>query len=143
MKIVVTSTGAELDAQASPIFGRCPTFLFVDTESLQFEVVPNSGVNAAGGAGIQAAQLVAGRDVQAVVSGKIGPKAMDVIKAAGLPVYLFNDGTVRQAVERFTAGELALASDSALPDDGRGKGNRRAEKPTCDQAAACRGGGST
>ena len=31
MKIVVTANGADLDAPASPVFGRCPTYVFVDT----------------------------------------------------------------------------------------------------------------
>ena len=29
MKIVVTANGTELDAPASPVFGRCPIYIFV------------------------------------------------------------------------------------------------------------------
>ncbi len=52
MKIVVTANGADLDAPASPVFGRCPTYVFVDTETMQFEAVENPAVTAGGGADI-------------------------------------------------------------------------------------------
>ena len=39
MKIVVTSSGTDLDARVDPAFGRCPTYVFVDTETMQFEAV--------------------------------------------------------------------------------------------------------
>jgi len=73
MKIVVTANGADLDAPASPVFGRCPIYVFVDTETMQFEAVGNPAVAAGGGAGIQAAQFVIEQGAQAVVTGNAGP----------------------------------------------------------------------
>ena len=109
MKIVVTASGADLEAPASPIFGRCPTYVFVDTETMEFEAVENPAMNAAGGAGIQAAQFVAERGGQAVVTGNVGPNAFNVFQSAGVPVYLFGGGTVRQAVEAYKEGQLSTA----------------------------------
>ncbi len=109
MRIVVTSNGADLDAPASPVFGRCPTYVFVDTETFEFETVENPAMNAAGGAGIQAAQFVVERGAQAVVTGNIGPNASNVFQPAGVLVYLFGGGTVRQAVEAYKAGQLPAA----------------------------------
>ena len=34
MKVVVSSQGESLDAAASPVFGRCPAFVLVDTAAL-------------------------------------------------------------------------------------------------------------
>jgi len=59
MRIVVSANGADLDAAASPVFGRCPTYVFVDTETMVFEAVDNPAMNAAGGAGIQVGTLFA------------------------------------------------------------------------------------
>ncbi len=39
MTIVVTASGADLDAPIHPNFGRCPLYLFVDPETLTFEAV--------------------------------------------------------------------------------------------------------
>jgi predicted Fe-Mo cluster-binding NifX family protein len=115
MQIVVTATGADLDVPASPIFGRCPTYVFVDTETMAFEAVENPAVAAAGGAGIQAAQFVVERGAQAVVTGSVGPNASDVFQAAGVPVYLFGGGTVRQAAEAYQAGQLSVSVTAPAP----------------------------
>jgi len=106
MKIVVTSQGPQLDSQLSPVFGRCPYFIFVDTESLEFEAVPNEAMGAPGGAGIQAAQFVVNRGAQAVITGRVGPNALNVLQAAAIPIYMASGGTVREAVDSFKAGAL-------------------------------------
>jgi predicted Fe-Mo cluster-binding NifX family protein len=109
MKIVVTANGTDLEAPASPVFGRCPMYVFVDTETMAFEAVDNPAINAAGGAGIQAAQFVIERGAQAVVTGNVGPNAFSVFQPANVPVYLFGGGTVRQAVEGYKEGRLSTA----------------------------------
>jgi len=125
MKIVISANGADLDAPASPVFGRCPTYVFVDTETMDFEAVENPAITAAGGAGIQAAQFVVERGAQAVVTGNVGPNAFNVFQSAGVAVYLFSGGTVRQAMEACQAGQLPAAggaSASAHAGMGMGRG---------------------
>jgi len=106
MKIVVTANGSSLDAPVSPIFGRCSTFVFVDTETMAFEAVSNPAMSAHGGAGIQAAQLVVEHGAKAVLSRNVGPNASDVLRAAQVPIYLIGEGSVRQLVKAFQAGRL-------------------------------------
>jgi len=128
MKIAVTANGADLDAPASPVFGRCPMVILVDTETMQYEAVANPAVSAGGGAGVQAAQFVVERGAQAVVTGNVGPNAFGVFQAAGTPVYLFKGGTVQQAVEAYKGGRLSPASGasvSAHAGMGRGMGRGR------------------
>lgn len=125
MKVVVSSNGSNLESPASATFGRCPMYVFVDTESMEFEAVPNPASDAPGGAGIRAAQFVTGADVQAVITGNIGPNAINVLHAAGVPVYLFHDGSVRRAVEDFMAGNLSTASEQSVP---RGQGKSPGQK---------------
>ena len=52
-----------------PAFGRAKQFIIVDTETLTFTAHDNPSINAVGGAGIQAAQLIAARRVKAVLTG--------------------------------------------------------------------------
>jgi predicted Fe-Mo cluster-binding NifX family protein len=103
MKVVVSSNGTDLDSPSNDQFGRCPTFVFVDTESMEFEAKANEAASAPSGAGIQAAQFVTGAGVQAVITGRVGPKASAVLETAGVQVHLFQGGTVRDAVEDFKA----------------------------------------
>jgi len=112
MNVVVTSTGANLDAPISPVFGRCPMYVLVDTETLAFEAQPNLAIGASGGAGIQAAQHVVAQGAQAVLTGNVGPNACDVLQAADIPIYLVQEGTVRQAVAAFNAGQLASSAQA-------------------------------
>ena len=107
MKIAITARGNDLDSQVDPRFGRCAVFLVVDTESMAFEAVQNASAAAGGGAGIQAAQLVADRDVEAVLTGNCGPNAFRTLQAAGIEVIVGVSGTVRDAAERYKSGALA------------------------------------
>ncbi len=46
MKVVVTSGGADLEAPSSPVFGRCLGYIFVDTDNMEFEAMPNPAISA-------------------------------------------------------------------------------------------------
>ena len=123
MKIAITSNGANLDAPTSPVFGRCPMVVLVETETLQFEAIENPAIAAPSGAGIQAAQLVVEKGAQAVVTGNIGPNALEVFQSAGVPIYRSEDGTVQDAVEAFKAGKLQpIAIPNAQAGAGTGAG---------------------
>lgn len=129
MKIVVTATGNDLNAPTSPRFGRCPTYIFVETETMAFEALPNPASSASGGAGIQAAQFIVEQGAQAVLSGNLGPNAMEVLKAARVPVYLINEGTVREAVKAYKAGELQAAAEANVRAHA-GMGQRGGQLPS-------------
>ena len=108
MKIVVTSNGPELDAQASPVFGRCPWYLFVDSDTMEVEAMENPATGAASGAGIQAAQFVVEQGADVVLSGNVGPNAFDVFRSAEVAVYVSEGGTVREAVDAYKEGQLRV-----------------------------------
>jgi predicted Fe-Mo cluster-binding NifX family protein len=110
MKVAVTSQGPALSNPLDPRFGRASCFIVLDTETGQHHVVDNTqNVNAAQGAGVQAAQTVANLKVEAVLTGHCGPKAFRVLDAAGIKVYLADEGTVEEAVEKLKAGEYKVA----------------------------------
>jgi predicted Fe-Mo cluster-binding NifX family protein len=105
MKVVVSAQGPDLDAFVDPRFGRCRYFLFIDTDTMRVESVPNAARDAAGGAGIQAAQFVIEKGSQAVITGTVGPNADAVLKQANVPVYR-SAGTVSVVIDKFKAGKL-------------------------------------
>ncbi len=106
MKICLSSTAANLDAQLDPRFGRCAYLLIVDTETMQFEAIPNTAAGASGGAGIQASQTIANKGVKVVVTGNVGPNAFGALTAAGIEIVTGASGTIREAIEQFTQGKL-------------------------------------
>ena len=58
MKIAISIMAPESNASLDPRFGRAPAFAVVDTESGQPKVLLNPAQHAAGGAGVQAAELM-------------------------------------------------------------------------------------
>ena len=110
MRIVVTSQGPSLDSAVDPRFGRAKCFVVVDTERGEATAESNEqNLNAAQGAGIQAARTVIGLGVAAVVTGNVGPKAFATLQAGNVAVYTGAGGTVADAVEQFKAGSLKAA----------------------------------
>ncbi|NHW44216.1 MAG: dinitrogenase iron-molybdenum cofactor biosynthesis protein, partial [Candidatus Verstraetearchaeota archaeon] len=75
MKICVSATSNSLDSLVDPRFGRCPYFIIVDSETMQYEAIPNPAVYAASGAGVQAVQLIVSKGVEVVITGNVGPNA--------------------------------------------------------------------
>jgi predicted Fe-Mo cluster-binding NifX family protein len=107
MKIILTTTSPSIDSEIDPRFGRGAYLLVVDTDTMQAEAHPNPGVNASGGAGIQAAQFVTDQKAGVALSGDFGPHAFAALQAAGISMYVYgNCPTAREAVERFKAGSL-------------------------------------
>ena len=109
MKIAVTSTGETLDSQVDPRFGRAGYFIIVETETMNYQVVENASVSAAGGAGVSAGQAVADTGAEAVLTGNCGPNAQRTLDAAGIKLYIEVTGTVAEAVKRFKSGDLTAA----------------------------------
>ena len=113
MKIVVTSKGKTLESQVDPRFGRAANFVLIDTDTGAFEGHDNAqNLNAAQGAGIQAAETVSRLGAEAVITGHCGPKAFRTLRAAGVHVVVAAQGTVAQAVEAFQTGKLKPAESA-------------------------------
>lgn len=115
MKIVVTAGTAGLDGPVDTRFGRAASFVLYDTETQESRLVDNTqNLNAAQGAGIQAAQTVAALGAEAVITGHCGPKAFRVLKTAGVRIFTGATGRVADAIVQYQAGHLQelLAADT-------------------------------
>lgn len=109
-KVAVSAAGRDLESAVDARFGRCPYFVIVDQEAGTVRAVENRAASLPQGAGVEAARLVVEQGVEAVITGSVGPKAVPVLKAAGVAVYAAWEGTVREALERLARGELNLLS---------------------------------
>jgi predicted Fe-Mo cluster-binding NifX family protein len=114
VKIAITSQGDNLDALVDPRFGRCAYFVIIDPETEEFEAVSNSSADAMGGAGPAAAQTIAEKGAEVLITGNVGPNASQTLKAAGIKVFQVSSGTVREAFQRYKEGKLPELSDSSV-----------------------------
>ncbi len=110
MNICITSMGPNLESEMDPRFGRCQYFLFVDPETMAFEAVENPNLAAAGGAGIQSAQLVANKGVEALITGQVGPNAYTTLQAAGIKILTGASGKIREVMEKYKKGQISSSA---------------------------------
>ncbi len=107
MKIAVSVTTAGDAASLEMRFGRCPCFAVYDSESKEFEWFENAGIKATSGAGTGAAQALINRNVDIVISGQYGPKAVQVLEAAKIKMLLAPAGLpLKEVISKWRADEL-------------------------------------
>ena len=153
MKIVISSTGPDLDSAVDPRFGRAAYLLIVDSESGELvESINNAtGVNAGQGAGIKAASLIVDKGAEVVLTGRLGPNAMAVVEKANIKIVSNISGTVREAVAQFGAkGSVSgIESESSAeetaarvidPGLGLGRGMGKGQGGWCGGGGQGRGG---
>ena len=114
MKICITSQGDNLDAQVDPRFGRCPYFVFVDTDSEEIEALENPNKEGTGGAGIRSGQLMSEKQVKAVLTGNVGPNAFQTLQAGEIEVITGVSGKVKEAIEKYKKGEFKSTQDPSV-----------------------------
>jgi len=125
MKLAITATGNTLDSKVDPRFGRAAWFLIVDSDTMQLlEAIDNSsGKEAAHGAGIAAAAQVADKGVAALLTGRVGPKALPVLEKGGVQAVNDISGIVRDAIASYRGDTTAAPETEAQqPAQGQGRG---------------------
>ena len=108
MKIAISSTGKNLTDNVSEVFARCPYFIVAEVEDgkvQKTEVIENKTANQLGQAGISAAQLMAEKNIKAVIAKNVGPRALDVLNQFKIGIYA-GDGTIKEVLQEFIDGKL-------------------------------------
>lgn len=118
MKIAVpVKNNNGFDSEVNKHFGRSPYFAIVDPDKNEVDIIKNQAANASGGAGVSAAQLVADRGVEVLLSASVGPKAYTALSSGNIKIYTIeNYGSLNQAVESFENEELTqLDTPNGIP----------------------------
>jgi predicted Fe-Mo cluster-binding NifX family protein len=109
MKVAITAGGENLNSTVDRVFGRARWFVIMDPDGSNVEVLENSqNVNAAQGAGIQAARQMADKSVNVILTGNVGPNAFKALEAASIRVFQFESNilTVRDALNAWKEARL-------------------------------------
>ena len=108
MKIAVSSTGKHFNGKVSEVFARCPYFVIAEIENEKIkrvETMENKIASQLGQAGISAAQLMAEKNINAVITKNVGPRALDVLNQFNIGIY-HGDGTIKEVLQEFIDGKL-------------------------------------
>lgn len=128
MKIALTTGGNNLEAVLDPRFGRCENFLIYDLENKDFECIDNKGKNASGGAGISAAQQMIDKNVNAIITGNMGPNAFEIINKSGVKVYKGEIKKCDELIQDYNSGNMQEITEAGPAHMGMGRGNRKGQK---------------
>jgi len=117
MKVAITSYDKDLSGKVDRSFGRTKWFVVVDTDSGAVEAHSNKqNVNAAQGAGIQAAQNISNLEVGVVLTGNVGPNAFRALKTAAIKIFIIGKDieTVEGALSEWKAGHLREVHEATI-----------------------------
>jgi predicted Fe-Mo cluster-binding NifX family protein len=111
MKVAISARGNSLKAKTHKLFGRCNYFVIVDMDTNKITALKNKLAGGSTCVGTACAKKLFSAAVQAVVSGKVGSNAYEVLKASGVAVYLSPPGlSVQETLDKFKAGNLPGAA---------------------------------
>lgn len=108
MKIAISSIGKELNSHIADVFGRSPYFIIAEIEDRKIkrtEMIENKSTEQVSGAGILTAQLMAEKNINAVITGNVGPRALDVLNQFNIAIY-YGDGVIKNVLQEFIDGKL-------------------------------------
>ena len=91
-----------------PSFGRCPYFLFANSETGEERIEENPAAQAQGGAGLKAAQCVVDAGAEALVTVRCGENAAKVLQAAGITVYRSEGAGAEENLAALRQGRLEV-----------------------------------
>jgi predicted Fe-Mo cluster-binding NifX family protein len=116
MKLCIpTTTKDGQGAMVHEHFGSAPFFTVFDAETKAWEVIDNSHEHHAHGM-CQPLASLAGRNIDVVVCGGMGARAVQKFNEAGIKVYRAVQGTVSDIARLFSEGaleEITLANSCA------------------------------
>ncbi len=106
--LAVSSSSQDLEGEVDSRFGRCKYFLLISIENnkiVSHKALENGQIDMRGGAGIATAQMLANHNVGSIISGNIGPRAIEVLQQFQIPAYQAT-GSIREVVQKFINGTL-------------------------------------
>jgi len=114
MVIAFTAMENSLEAAIDPRFGRAAFYIIVNTTTDEVTIHDNSdGINASNGAGTGAAQTLSEYGVEELYTGRVGPKAADVLDKAKICYHENIVGTVQDTLNQIKSGDFSPQSTTA------------------------------
>jgi len=106
LKVALSSMGEGLDSPVALDFDRAPYFIIYKLEDESYEALINPAFGIPKGFGVQTAQTLISRGVNAVISDGFDPWVFQMFRFSGVELFRIKGTTVREAIERFKRGEL-------------------------------------
>ena len=106
MKVLISAVGKEKTDNFDLKFGRCDYFQIIDTETGDIKVLENTAKSSDQGAGVEASQQVINENVDVLITGHLGPNALEILKDSDIELYSAKGGTVEEVLEDYKNEKL-------------------------------------
>ncbi|MDN5357095.1 MAG: hypothetical protein PWR17_264 [Candidatus Methanomethylophilaceae archaeon] len=111
MKIIVPVEKGSENSDIGESLGRAPYYLLFDTENRVAEYLENPVADSPSGAGVGAAQTITDSGADVLLTLRCGDRAYEVLREAGIKVFLALSGKAEFSIEAYLEGNLSeLAS---------------------------------
>ncbi len=107
MIIAIPSDGQSLDTAVCVSFGRSPFYCLYDTDTQQSTFIVNTAADAAGGAGIKAAQILVDNHTNIVITIRCGENSAKVLQPADIKLFKAVDLSIADNIEAYLQGKLS------------------------------------
>ncbi|PIN69577.1 dinitrogenase iron-molybdenum cofactor biosynthesis protein [Candidatus Woesearchaeota archaeon CG11_big_fil_rev_8_21_14_0_20_43_8] len=90
MKVVVSAKSNDIKSEVDPRFGRCRYFIIAHIENkviTSIEIIENTAKELEHGAGTKAAEIVAETGAKVLITGRLGPNAIEALSHFGIQAY--------------------------------------------------------
>ncbi|MHC1592516.1 MAG: NifB/NifX family molybdenum-iron cluster-binding protein [Methermicoccaceae archaeon] len=105
MKVAITLADSSIESAVDERFGRAAYVALVDSATKKGDVVENRHAEGRS-AGVKSAKEIADMGAEVLISGDVGPKALQVLRASGIKVYRANSNTANDAIDALLADSL-------------------------------------
>jgi len=97
MKIAIASDGKDLNSNVSTQAGRAPYILVFENKEI-LEVIKNPFAKGSGGAGFSVAYMLAEKNVEKFIAGKIGGNMQSAFKEKGIKFEEENNKKINEII---------------------------------------------
>jgi predicted Fe-Mo cluster-binding NifX family protein len=121
MRIAISTDGDSV----SPHFGRCPSFTIVDIEDsniIKKETIDNPGHHPG-----FLPQFLRERDVNYIIAGGMGQRAVQLFAQQGIEIIVGISGTIDDVIQKIVNGTLKGGESLCKPGAGKGYGVDKTE----------------
>ena len=110
MKVLIAADGSSLNSSISKRFAHANYYLIVDTTTMDFQVVKNSGLSH----NHEEISTMVEKGIEIFIVGNIGPNAFNTITSLNKKVALSRKSTVLEALKKLKMMELEILSSPTL-----------------------------
>jgi predicted Fe-Mo cluster-binding NifX family protein len=107
MKVLIAADGTTLDSKVAKRFGHAPYYLYVDSDTMQAQVIDNTEHHDETHTIIP---QMSKQGVEIFITGNIGPHAFQLARSLNRQVVLAHKMLAREALEKLQEGELEILS---------------------------------